>query len=129
MGPLPNRLASALAAAFVASSRRAASRASISLLSGVPWQYATAASLGVEVRILERQGERVGLPPCDATLKSFRRSSSVKHWLIEIGSDHPATSRKMRCDGAGKNTGARGRLQQILRPGAGNPLGQIPRIG
>src|SRR5207248_5045714 len=33
----------------------------------------------VEFLILERQGERVGLPPCDATLKSFRRSSSVKH--------------------------------------------------
>ena len=44
--PFPNRRAKASAALWVASSRREGSRASISFLSGVPWQYAIAASRG-----------------------------------------------------------------------------------
>jgi hypothetical protein len=43
-GPNPNRAAISLAAALVASSRRPGSRASISLRSGVPWQYPIAGS-------------------------------------------------------------------------------------
>jgi hypothetical protein len=38
IGPLPNRCTNASAAFCVASSRRDGSRASISFLSGVPWQ-------------------------------------------------------------------------------------------
>ena len=52
IGPLPNRCTSASAAFCVASSRRDGSRASISFLSGVPWQKAIATSCGEEALLL-----------------------------------------------------------------------------
>ena len=72
----PKRWAMAFAATSVASPSRAASRASISLRSGVPWQYAIAGMRGDAARLRSRDGvdlRRRRKPP-------LARSRSIAAW-------------------------------------------------
>ena len=49
--------------------------------------------------------------------------------MIEIGRHDASALGKARSDGARKDAGAGSRLQQVLRLGAGDPVGEIARVG
>jgi hypothetical protein len=53
----------------------------------------------------------------------------VQHRLIEIVRDHPGLYGKPRHDGPGQNARSGSCLQHTLWLGAGDPLGEIARIG
>ena len=83
----------------------------------------------VELSILKRQSQRVGLLPPDAIRPGLLRRGLIEHRLIEIGRHDASALGKARSDGARKDAGAGSRLQQVLRLGAGDPVGEIARVG
>ena len=82
----------------------------------------------IELSIRKRQRQRVGLSPGDAIIGQLRRGV-IEHRLVEVGRHDANLRGKPRGECPGDDAGARGRLQQILWINAGDPLGQIARVG
>ena len=66
---------------------------------------------GVEASILERQRQRVRLPPRDPAVGRLPAFCMVKHWLVEIGHRHARLRGKRHAIRARQHAGARRSLQ------------------
>jgi hypothetical protein len=78
--------------------------------------------------ILERQSERIGLSPRDPTIMRLALRM-IEHRLIEIGCHDARLRGKPRRHRSGQDAGAGGRFQYVARFKAGQPLGEVTRVG
>jgi hypothetical protein len=82
----------------------------------------------IECSILERQGERVRLPPGDPPIIGLPRRRMIQHGLVEVGRQDPRARGKHHGKRAGQHAGAGGGFQDIVRLDRGHPRREVARI-